>query len=282
MVFNIRKIKKIFRNLVYASFLTVEHGGIEHAGYMSFMMLLSMFPFIVFILALAKLFGASDSGKDFIIFLIDLSKADIPLIRSRVREILNEPIRDLLNLAWIGVIWTSSSFFEAIRTILNKIYNIKNVPSYFLRRLLSIAQFLIVSTFFICVMILFVFIPIILKKFVALSLIDILFFTKYSSIIYYAKYCFLFIFLFCNVCGLYYIIPNVKIRFANVIPGAILTVSLWIIGGQIFTNYIVYFNQLNFIYGSIGGVILILMFFYVINIILIYGAEFNYLLTHDL
>ena len=44
----------------------IDHDGIEHSGYMSFMVLLSIFPFFIFILAFTGFFGASELGEKFI------------------------------------------------------------------------------------------------------------------------------------------------------------------------------------------------------------------------
>ena len=65
--------------------------------------------------------------------------------------------------------------------------------------------------------------------------------------------------------------------FAEVIPGSFLTVILWIISGHLLSQYIVYYNQLSIVYGSLGSIIITLLFFYVINMLFIYGAVFNYL-----
>ncbi len=79
---------------------------------------------------------------------------------------------------------------------------------------------------------------------------------------------------------MYYILPNVKLNFIDVFPGALLTVILWIISGYLLSTYIVYYNQLNLMYGSLGSIIVTLIFFYIINMIFIYGAEFNYLMKN--
>lgn len=86
--------------------------------------------------------------------------------------------------------------------------------------------------------------------------------------------------LFLGASSLYYILPNVKLNFIDVFPGALLTVILWVISGYLLSTYIVYYNQLNLMYGSLGSIIVTLIFFYIINMIFIYGAEFNYLMKN--
>ncbi len=270
-------MKNIFQNLYYAIVRMIEHDGVEHSGYMAFMMLLSIFPFFIFILAFTSFFGLSELGEMFIWLTIDnLPQNSIEAIKDRIGEMIADPPQGLLTLAIFGTLWTSSSFVECLRTILNRVYEVKTLPIYILRRLLSIAQFLIISSAICLAMLIFIIIPIILAKvkyFVILK-------EEYESIIYMLKYIIVFLSLFITISSLYYLIPNISLKFADVAPGALLTVILWLISGYLLSKYIIYYNQLSLVYGSLGSVIITLIFFYMINMIFIIGAEFNFLMSH--
>ena len=140
-------MKRLICNLSQAIASMIEHDGIEHSGYMSFMILVSIFPFFIFILAFTSFFGASELGEKFIELAVEnMPNHSIDSIRSRIHELMNAPPQGLLTLAIFGTIWTSSSFVECLRTILNRVYEIKSPPNYIFRRLLSIGQFLIISS----------------------------------------------------------------------------------------------------------------------------------------
>ncbi|XVN40559.1 MAG: YihY/virulence factor BrkB family protein [Rickettsia endosymbiont of Argas persicus] len=270
-------MKKIFNCLYIALFKTIEHDGVEHSGYMSFMILLSIFPFLVFLLALTSFLGASELGQNFIqIFLESLPDRATESIEIRIRELLSAPPQSLMTLAVVGSVWTASSFVECLRTILNRVYEIKSPPPYIRRRLLSILQFLIISILITLTMFLLVFIPIIFTKVpVLLETIE-----RYKNILNFIRYVLILMLLFLGASSLYYILPNAKLNFTDVFPGALLTVILWVISGHLLSKYIVYYNQLNLMYGSLGSIIVTLIFFYIINMIFIYGAEFNYLMKN--
>ena len=85
-----------------------------------------------------------------------------------------------------------------------------------------------------------------------------------------------------RVCAIYYLIPNIKQHVIAVAPGAAIVVVGWLGAAYFFTLYLSNFNQVNLIYGSLGGIIAALVFFYVCNIIFIFGAEFNYQIVHTL
>lgn len=268
-------MKRLIYNLYKSVDKMIDHDGIEHSGYMSFMMLVSIFPFFIFILAFTSFFGASELGEKFIeLALENMPSHSIDSIRSRVNELITSPPQGLLTLAIFGTIWTSSSFVECLRTILNRVYEIKSPPNYILRRLLSIAQFLGISIIISLAMLLLIIIPIGLEKIPQfMDLID-----DYAFVIKASRYTLIFASLLFSVCSLYYIIPNAKLKLLEVIPGAILTVLLWALSGYLLSKYIVYYRQLSIVYGSLGSIIVTLIFFYIVNMIFIIGAEFNYLM----
>ena len=71
-------------------------------------------------------------------------------------------------------------------------------------------------------------------------------------------------------------IPNVKQKITKTFPGAILAVFLWFQTQKLFAYYLENFHQFNFIYGGLAGIMIYLMFFYLVNLIFIFGAQFNY------
>ena len=146
-------------------------------------------------------------------------------------------------------------------------------PHYILRRILSIAQFFILICILFLVTIVLVLIPITIQQMPELQKLIELYIPLGSSY----RYALLFSALFFTVSMIYYAIPNKKISFVEIIPGAALTVILWGISANLLSKYIQYYTQLSIIYGSLGNIIITLLFFYIINTIFIYGAEFNYL-----
>ncbi len=75
---------------------------------------------------------------------------------------------------------------------------------------------------------------------------------------------------------LYYFAPNVKHpKFQWVSPGGLLAVVLWIIASALFAFYVANFASYNKTYGSLGGVIVFLVWLWITNIVILLGAEFN-------
>jgi membrane protein len=75
---------------------------------------------------------------------------------------------------------------------------------------------------------------------------------------------------------LYYAAPNVRQPgFRWVSPGGILAVLLWIVASAAFAFYVANFGSYNKTYGSVGAVIIFLVWLWISNIAVLLGAEFN-------
>jgi membrane protein len=252
---------------------TLEHDGIEQAGYLAFLGLMAVFPFLVFVLALAGFIAEGEAGTRFVrLVLAQLPSEMVGALTPRITEITSGPPQGLLTVAILGAIWTSSSAIEGYRTVLNRAYRVATPPAYIWRRLLSIAQILILSFVVVVAMIVVVLLP------VAWGKIEAAFGKSGVALSGNQILCLSIAVVFAGVSTAYYFLPNLKQNLHSVAPGAVLVTFLWIEGARFLTLYLTQFNQLTLVYGSLGSVIATLLFFYASNVTFIYGAELNYLL----
>ncbi len=100
---------------------TIRQDGIEHAGYLAFLSILSLFPFLIFLFSIVTYFGDSKICSHLIYVVLNNLPTNISTsLLPRVSEIVNGPPQGLLTVAIIGIIWTASSAVEGLRTILNR------------------------------------------------------------------------------------------------------------------------------------------------------------------
>lgn len=260
---------------------TINHDGIEHAGYLAFLSLLSLFPFLVFIFSIAGFIGQTEIGLKLVSIILNsqlIPENILKALEPRFQEIESGPPQGLLTFAIIGAIWTASSAFEGLRTILNRAYRVHTPPAYLLRRMLSIVQFLIVAAIIFLILFLLIIVPEFLDRMqLFLNLHEISLQNTLILKISTHTWNFITLFiLFLVVCAAYFILPNIRQRWLSVTPGAFCVVILWFLSGKLFSDYLHNFNQVNIIYGSLGGFIAALLFFYITATIFIYGAELNY------
>lgn len=289
------KIQKALFLIYKAGDNTVEHDGIENAGFLAFMGILALFPFLVFFFSLLGVLGQTENGTELINWMVENANENLTRsIAPSIRELLDGPPEALLTVSILGTIWTSSSMVEGIRTALNKAYRVHTPPNYWLRRLFSVGQIFLLSVILIGAMFAFVFAPIAFEKvyaffesfnaasgivgsseriefdFERLSFLGVEWvYIRYAGVITVMIFC---------ISSLYYFLPNVKHSWLKTLPGATIAALAWLGIGKSFSYFLSHFDRLNLIYGSLGSIIAFLLFFYIINIIFIYGAEFNYLL----
>lgn len=294
-------LKLLGKTLYDALYDTIYHDGIEHAGYIAFLSILSVFPFLVFFLAIASFFGTTEIGTHFIGSIMHntiIPSHVMEALEPRITEIISGPPQGLLTLSIIGAIWTASSMVEGLRTILNRAYRVHTPPTYIFRRLLSIGQFLMLTVIMILVTFFLVIAPNLWQKLqfvlspelwsqinrliISLtedqtnSLLTSYEPSKYVELWHMLRYVMTTVILFLVVCISYGVIPNITQRWRNVAPGALLVIFLWGISAMLFSEYLSNFRQVHIIYGSLGGTIAALLFFYISAMIYIFGAEFNY------
>lgn len=251
----------------------IRQDGVEHAGYLAFLMLLSLFPFLIFLISIIGLVGASDVGIHAIGMILDSAPKEVTeALKPRINEIISGPEQSLLTIAIIGVIWTASSSVEGCRTILNRAYRIAFPPPYVLRRMISIFEFFIITFAIVSGIIIFIVMPSMMRELQARFHLDL----HIDYDFFYLRHLAIFSILICATSLLYYALPNARQKISQTVPGSILAVFLWFILERIFLFYLNNFNQVNFVYGSLAGIIISLMFFYLISLVFILGAEFNY------
>jgi membrane protein len=259
----------------------VENDGIEFAGYLTFLSLLALFPFMVLLVATAGFIGEGELGLRFITFLANSLPDDaVMAIQPRIVEIISGPPQGLLTVSILGALWTSSSAVEGIRAVLNRAYQVSNPPTYIFRRAMSMLQILLFVFIIMVTMFIIVISPFAFEKFKELSgqSFDAEFAALWQQYFLYIGSVILFFF----ISSVYFFLPNIRMNLTAVLPGAAVAVLMWLGGARLFTWYVANVDQMNIIYGSLGGFIATMLFFFLMNLILIYGAEFNNLIARAL
>ncbi|MFZ4541766.1 MAG: YihY/virulence factor BrkB family protein [Rickettsiales bacterium] len=253
----------------------IDNYGMEMAGYLTFLALLALFPYLVLMVSALGLVGQGETGRHLISLLLEnLPQDAVATLRPRIEEITSGPPQSILTFSILGAIWTSSSAVEALRGMLNRANRVRKPPAYFKRRLTSIAQIVVLTTLILLVMLVFVFAPAVFNGFTYYTGITIPFaLDQFMS--HYFKYVAVVV-LFGVIATFYYVLPNIKQDFKCVMPGALLVVVLWIGSASLVSFYLNDLTNMTLIYGSLSGFIATLIFIYVMNVIFIYGAEFNH------
>jgi membrane protein len=251
----------------------VYNDGFIHAGNLAYLGLLALFPFFIFAAALAKLLGQSESGRRTVATVL----AQLP---PNVAEVLRAPIVEVLSartgaLLWIGAIiglWTVGSFIETIRDILRRAYGVKYCAPFWEYRLASMALivgavFLLLFAFALSVTLSSVEHAIVRWIPVAQEVSDAI--TLYRVIPAVALYG--------TIYFIFFLLTPLRYRRHRCLmwPGALLITVWWLGTAELLPDAIGLLGGYDLTYGSLAGVMIVLIFFYMVGLGVVTGAELN-------
>lgn len=247
------------------------------AAALAFFLMLAIFPAMIFFLSVLP-FLPIDNLQ---VAVLDFMKQAMPgeaseLLTGTVMDIVNNKSGSLLAFGTLGTIWAASSGIVAIMQQLNIVYDVEEDRSYLKQRLTAIALMfgfgaLMVTAFALIVM------GGQLQSWLGaqygLSEGVLMAFAVLRWIIIIAM-----ILLTFGI--LYYWGPNVEQKFAFITPGAVFGTLVIALASLAFSFYVSKFADYNATYGSIGAVIILMMWLYVTGNVLLLGAEVNSLIEH--
>lgn len=174
----------------------------------------------------------------------------------------------------IAAIWSASVGVSAIQDTLNAVYNIESRRSYIVARLQAIGLTIL----------LILMVTVGLSSIVAgdyLSLLvghnvhDRVLQMAGVAAIRLISWTIASVVLAMTFAVLYYWAPDCNMRWHWITPGAVIGIIGWLLASLGFRLYLHYFNSYSVTYGSLGAVVILLMWFYITGLMLLFGAEVN-------
>lgn len=240
----------------------------------SYYLILSIFPFLIFFL---NILSYTPVARDDILQnLIVVLPADTQRIVSNLLvETISKSSDTLLSLGAITGIWAASKGLMALIRSLNKAYDVEEKRNYF--ELRAIAILFTLALLFLLVIVLS---TLVFGEILGNKLFDFLGMTDNFIVIW--RYLRILISLGSMILMfnlLYKFSPSIrnseKINFKHTLPGAIFATIGWIFTSALFSFYVNNFANYSKTYGSLGGIIVLLIWLYISSIIIITGGEIN-------
>lgn len=247
-----------------------------YASALSYQVLFSLFPFILFLIALLGFLNMSD----FFDWLRQQAQMLLPQeSMKQVDQVINDLQDQKAGLMSIGVIvalWTASAAVRATMNALNVAYDVtEGRPAWKLYPLsilytIGVAGMMILAAAFLIVG------PQAIQWLANQIGMEQVFVTVWSWLRWPAA---LFL-LTLAVAVVYYVAPDVEQEFRFITPGATLAVIVWVLASVAFNYYVANFADYNATYGSIGAIIALLFYFFISAAVMLFGAEINAVIEH--
>ena len=245
------------------------------AAGLTYYAVLSLFPALVALVSLLGVFGQGQRTMDAVLDVIgDLGSASVvDTLRDPVQQLVDAPSAGFaLVVGVLGALWSASGYVGAFGRALNRMYEIEEGrPIWKLRPAMLLVTLLAVLMTAAVAFMLAVSGPI------ARSVGDRIGLGDTALLVWnIARWPVILVFVVTVVAILYWATPNVRQpRFRWISAGALLAIVVWIVASALFALYVANFASYNKTYGALAGVIVFLLWLWITNLALLFGAEFD-------
>lgn len=246
------------------------------AAALTYYAVLSIFPALVAMIALVSLVGNPQTITK------ELTSLVSSIGPASAAQTFKEPIASLAHgssatgiLLIAGVaaaLWTASGYVGAFMRASNTIYEVEEG-----RSLLKLRPLQMLLTLILVVLLALVLVALVVTGPIASKVGSAIGAGTAAVTIWdIAKWPVLLVVVIFMIAVLYYAAPNARLRgFKSIMPGALLAVVIWLIASAGFAYYVASFGSYNKTYGTLGAVIVLLVWLWITNVAILLGAEVN-------
>lgn len=271
----IRTWKWLNRRTVYRFVMEVirrfnEDYGAVLAGYIAYSCMLAGFPFLIFAITLAAQIVGPENSTAATDILFDLVPPNVAqTLEPVLTEVLGQERPGLLTISAIGALYAASNGVYAIRLGLDKAYDVENHSLFIINFLYSVGIVLLGFVVFGILAVLIIFAPLIFFIFEVLTGAEIPFIADI------ARYALGGGLLYGLLWLLHQTLPRRPMGWKRLWPGILTSVFIWGLLATGMAIYVANTPSYTVTYGTLAGVIVTLLFFYLTGVAIIVGAEVN-------
>ena len=241
------------------------------AAEISFYLLLFIFPFLIFTISTIVYIPIFTLNKSILIIKNIIPESAFNIIISIINSAIENKSLGFLISSFILTLWTSSRLIRTLIRWMNKSYNVKETRSFIK---VSIISF--IFTFSILVVIFSSTILLVFGKIIGYFIFNLI---RLDSIFIYIwnllRYIVGILTIIIIMINLYKYTPNKSLKIKDVIPGSIISTLVWLSISFFYSYYVNNFSNYEFIYGSIGGIIVLITWLYLSSWSILIGLEVN-------
>ena len=246
------------------------------AAQLAYYMLLGLVPAIVFLVALTS-FLPPDSLAQLLNRAAAVMPADMSnLLREQMAEITNGQHGSLLTFGFLMALWSSSAAIVAVTDALNRAYDIEEARPWWKIRLIAILLTVALAAVLLVALGLVLAGPAAAEWLAANFGLGLVFEWTWKIL----QWPLVFAIVAIGIAVLNYFGPDADQDWTWISPGAVMTTMLWLIASLAFKFYLASFANYNETYGSLGGVIVLMLWFYITGLAILAGAEMNAEIEH--
>ena len=256
---------------------TMEDGALDLASQLAYYFFLALFPALLCMLAIASFFPLENFTGEVIRTLGPFAPREmLDIIRQEMTKIGDSQNGGLLTIGLLGALWSSSAALVSVINVMNRAYDITEARPWWKVRATAIGLTAALAIFITLAFALIVVGPQIADWLGTHLGFSIVFVWSWKILQWPLAFAMVAI----GIGLVYYFAPDAEQSWVWVTPGSLVATTLWLIGSLAFRIYAVNFGNYEATYGAIGGVILLMLWFYLSALVIIVGAEMNAEIEH--
>jgi membrane protein len=244
------------------------------AAQLAYFLILALFPFILVLVSLMSLVGNPELASKVLTYFRQVMPGEAyELIKTYTGDVISgeRPAPYLFSFGILFTLWTASGAFSALINALNRAYDVQETRPFWKVRGIAILMTLGLS-----VLVLVGVLLLIVGEPIGRAIAEIFGLGELFELVWnIVRWPVALFFMVFTVALLYYFAPDVDQPFRWITPGGLIGVLLWVLASAAFSFYVNNFGTYNKTYGSIGVVIILLLYLYISSLTILFGAELN-------
>jgi membrane protein len=244
------------------------------AAQLAYYLILALFPFILVLVSLMGTFGSQELASEVLgYFRQVMPQQAYEIIETFTGNIISGEAEapELFTFGILFTIWAASGAFAALINALNRAYDVQETRPFWKVRVIAILMTLGLSVLILVGVLLLILGPQIGEVIANLFGLGDLFELVWDV----ARWPAALFFMVLTVALLYYFAPDANQPFRWITPGGLIGVLLWVLASVAFNFYVSNFGSYDKTYGSIGAVIVLLLYLYISSLAILFGATLN-------
>lgn len=276
MLIDSRSLKRAWLFLVRLQRKVAQDDCMGMAAQIAFYNVLGLFPLMIFLLNIIGLFPV---GQALQAELVDELGAQMPpeaasFVADTVLGLLPAGNQGLFGLGLVASLWGASMATGAMITTINRAYNIRPRRNLIKQKVLSIWLTLVLAILW-----MLAFVIVLVGPRVTQGVFEMLNIASETNTFWTsARLPMAFGLTLVSLSILYYIAPEAKQRFRWILPGAATGTLLWMVASSGFRYFLRNFGSYDVTYGSIAGLVILMVWFWLSGLVFLLGAEVNSLM----
>jgi len=247
------------------------------AAQLAYYFFLALFPALLMLVAIVSflpIVGLLDAITG---TLARVAPTDVlSIIQDQILKIAHEKNGGLLTIGMLGAIWSTSAGVDAIIGTLNKAYDVQESRPWWKVKLIAISLTVALALFIVVSFGLVIVGPTLAERIAEWAHLGPVFEWSWKIL----QWPLVFLLVTSGVGLIYAFAPDVVQEWFWITPGAIVATTLWLAISLGFKFYVARFGSYNATYGVIGGVIVLMLWFYLSSLAVLIGAELNAEIEH--